>query len=139
MKLFVGAKALIKNHDGKVLIVKEAGSYEEGSNIGRFDIVGGRIEPEEPILEGLKREVKEESGLDIEVLNVLDVSENYPIIKTEKVHIIRVTYLCQSSTGDVVLSEDHDSYEWIDPADYKQYNIIPDVAELIEKYTVDNK
>ena len=134
MKLFVGAKALIINSEGKVLIVRESSKYDDGVHAGEWDLVGGRIEAEEFILDGLKREVGEESGLEIEVLSVLGVSDNFPEIKGEKVHIVRVTYLCQSFSDAVVLSDDHDAYEWIDPADHAQYNIIPDVAEIIGKY-----
>ncbi len=79
MKLFVGMKAIIV-HEGKVLILREA-EYDEGTNTGKWDVPGGRINPEEPFLEGLKREVREESGLEIEPLELCGIFETFPTIK----------------------------------------------------------
>lgn len=40
--LRVAAKALIVNDDGQLLVLREADTYEEGTNIGRWSIpVGG--------------------------------------------------------------------------------------------------
>ena len=50
MQLFVGAKGLVSRLDGKVLIVRESTSYKEGTETGKWDVVGGRIEPEENCL-----------------------------------------------------------------------------------------
>ena len=113
MKLFVGAKALIV-HKGKVLVLREA-KYDEGTNEGLWDVPGGRIHPEESLHEGLRREVMEESGLEIEPGQVLNVSETFPMIKGEACHIVRIYYLCTSKTTEVTVSNDHDRYEWVDP------------------------
>ena len=111
MKLFIGVKALIK-YEGKVLILREA-AYDEGTNEGKWDVPGGRINPEEPILEGLKREVTEESQLVIETEEVLGVFETFPEIKGESCHVVRVFYRAKAITTNVVLSGDHDLYEWV--------------------------
>ena len=111
MKLFVGVKALIV-HEGKVLLLREA-AYDEGTNEGKWDVPGGRINPEEPILEGLKREVTEESQLVIETEEVLGVFETFPEIKGESCHVVRVFYRAKAITTNVVLSGDHDLYEWV--------------------------
>lgn len=42
MKLFVAAKAVVQNEEGKVLILREATTYEESTNVGKYDIPGGR-------------------------------------------------------------------------------------------------
>ncbi|HEY4477365.1 MAG TPA: NUDIX domain-containing protein [Candidatus Paceibacterota bacterium] len=61
-KLFIATKAVIA-HDGKILILREAGSYAEGTNMGRYDLPGGRLKPGEHFSEALKREVVEETGV----------------------------------------------------------------------------
>ncbi|MBU1037368.1 hypothetical protein KKF32_05110 [Patescibacteria group bacterium] len=43
-KLFVATKAFIV-HQGKVLILKESPKYQDGANIGKYDVAGGRIKP----------------------------------------------------------------------------------------------
>lgn len=134
MKLFVGAKGLVARPNGKVLIVREGSDYDEGTELGNWDVVGGRIESEEELLTGLKREIDEESGLAVEVGELLGVTENFPIIKGDETHIIRVYYACTCDNSDVTLSTDHDKYEWIDPINYQSYGLMEDVADMFKKY-----
>lgn len=63
----IATKALIVNYKGQMLILREASTYEEGTNVGRYHMPGGRLNPGEAFLEGLKREVDEETGLQIEI------------------------------------------------------------------------
>lgn len=127
----MGAKALVIN-DGKVLILREA-PYDEGSNEGRWDVPGGRINPEESLLTGLKREVMEEGGLEIEAGEVLGVFESFQTIKGEECHIIRIYYQVKAVTSEVVLSSDHDEYEWVDPQNPDKREFVNDVLEMFEK------
>lgn len=129
MKLFVGTKSLIV-HEGRVLILREA-AYDEGTNTGKWDVPGGRIEPEEKLHEGLVREVREECGLTIEPGDVLGVYETFPTIKDEPCHIVRVYYRSLALTTDVVLSSDHSEYEWIDPSQYAPREFVSDIEELL--------
>lgn len=133
MQLFVGAKGFIQRPDGKVLIVREGASYIEGTELGKWDVVGGRINSDEPIIKGLKREIYEESGLEVTVGEVLGVHENFPTINGEQVHIIRIYYACTTDVDVVTLSDDHDAYEWIDPNDSDVYPIMDDVADLLKQ------
>lgn len=73
IKLFVATKAFIV-HEGKVLVVREA-KYENGTNVGRFGIPGGRAEKGERFDDALRREAKEETGLEIEIGEPLYVQE----------------------------------------------------------------
>lgn len=112
MKLMVGAKALIV-HKGKVLLLREA-AYDEGINTGKWDVPGGRIEPQGTLLEGLSREMREETGLVARVGDVLGVYESFSSIKGEDCHIVRIYYVAYLETiGEVRLSPDHDLYEWV--------------------------
>ncbi len=131
MKLFIGAKALIER-DGKILLIREA-AYDEGTNLGKWDVPGGRIEPHEPILVGLAREVMEESGLNIVPQHVLTVEETFPIIKGEACHIIRVYYLATTNSSEVVLSPDHNEYQWVDEVPLST-SCASGVAELVAKH-----
>jgi len=62
----VAMKAVIVR-DGKVLILREAKTYDEGTNIGRYHMPGGRLDPGENFEDGLRREVREETGLEVEL------------------------------------------------------------------------
>ncbi|MEX0918102.1 MAG: NUDIX hydrolase [Candidatus Paceibacterota bacterium] len=131
MKLFVGAKGVV-HHKGKVLLVRESSEYADGTGEGQWDMVGGRIEPEETVRDGLVREVREESGLTVTPGALLDVFDGFPEIRGEACHVVRLYFLCEASSADVVLSDDHDSYEWVDPGDIGEKVLMNDIREMLD-------
>lgn len=133
VNLRVAAKAAIL-HNGKILILREANTYDEGTNIGKYGLPGGRINPEESFFVALAREVKEETGLSVEVIKPVQVGEWWPEIKGQKNHIVAVFVECMADTNEVVLSEEHDSYEWVDSKRLSLFGMVePDrtVAEQV--------
>lgn len=134
MKLFVAAKALIVNN-GKVLLLREA-AYDEGTNVGKWGVPGGRIHDDEPILKGLDREVMEESGLTIKLGSVIGTIENFPVIKGEKCHILRLYYSCTYKGGEVVISNEHDKFGWFDHEEIKELDMAPGEFDLVKKLLV---
>jgi 8-oxo-dGTP diphosphatase len=133
IKMFVATKAFIV-HEGKVLVVRESTKYSDGTNAGRYDIVGGRVEPGQRFDESLHREVEEETGLKIEIGKPFFVNEWRPTVRGEQWQIVGIFFECTTTTTDVTLGEDHDAYEWIDPKDYKEYDIIPNLTVVFEAY-----
>lgn len=132
-KLFIATKTIIA-HDGKILILREAGSYTEGTNTGRYDLPGGRLKPGEHFKEALKREVVEETGLSIQIGNPIAVNEWRPIVRGEQWQIVGIFFECYAFSPKVVVSADHDAFEWIDPREYKKYNIIDNLKPVFEEY-----
>ena len=65
-KLFVATKAFIV-YNNKVLILRESIKYQEGTNHGKYDVVGGRVKPGQRFDESLLREIKEETGLAVKI------------------------------------------------------------------------
>ena len=57
--------------DGKLLIVKRSANDEQSP--GGWEFPGGRLKKDEDPYIGLKREVKEETDLDISIVQVMDV------------------------------------------------------------------
>ena len=133
MKLFIAPQAFI-NYEGRILVLRESSKYKDGTNIGLYDVPGGRLKPEETFEQGFKREVKEESGLDIEIDNPFYVWEWWPEVREEKWHIIGVAFECFSKTNQVTLSPDHDDYQWIDPKNLENANIISDLKPAFQRY-----
>lgn len=132
--LRVAAKALIVNDEGKVLILREAPTYQDGTNIGRYHLPGGRIEQREAFFDGLKREVREETDLRVEPLYPLYVGEWRPVIKGVPHQIVAVFMLCKLTGGDMRLSEEHDDARWIEPADYVNHDMMPPDDDVIRAY-----
>lgn len=131
--MFVATKAFIM-HNGKVLLLKESSKYNDGSNVGKFDVVGGRVEPGQRFDENLLREVKEETGLKIKIGNPFFVSEWRPIVKNEQWQIIGIFFECFSDSAEVKLSEDHSEFIWINPKEFKNYKIIEGLTPVFKSF-----
>lgn len=129
----VAVKAVIIN-DGKILILREADTYTEGTQTYRYQLPGGRINPGEPFIEALHREVKEETGLQIEVGEPLYVGEWFPVIKGVSYQIVAVFLCCTPKTFDIKLSEEHDAFEWVSLEESQKLDVSPPYGQVIEAY-----
>ena len=127
--------ALILNGRGQILLTK---SYKWRN---RFTLPGGHIELGETAVEALKREVKEEVGMDVEVGPRLIVQEFIfgPEFAKRK-HFIFLTYLCYAKITDVKIDHDEmQSFEWMRPEDALKADIDTYTRETIEAYLKLNK
>ena len=132
--LRVAAKALIVDADGRVLILREASTYKDGTNVGRYHLPGGRLEDGEAFYDGLAREVKEETGLTVEPVRPLYVGEWRPVIRDVPHQIIAMFMLCSAQKVSTKLSDEHDEALWIHPAEYKKYDLMSPEDKVIEAY-----
>ncbi|MFA6304577.1 MAG: NUDIX domain-containing protein [Patescibacteria group bacterium] len=133
IKLFIATKAFIK-YRGKILIIKESNKYTEGTNVGKFDVPGGRIKPGQKFDESLLREIKEETGLEVIIGQPFFANEWRPMVKEEQWQVVGMFFECESATDKITLSKDHDEYLWIDPTNYKKYNLIANLQPAFEAY-----
>lgn len=136
-KLFIATKAFIV-FQGKVLIIRESSKYKSGSNPGKFDVVGGRVEPGQRFDESLLREIDEETGLTVKLGRPFFVNEWRPVIKREQCQIVGTYFECFTTSDQVKLSQDHDEYLWINPKDYKNYPLIDNLIPTFEAYLEKN-
>jgi 8-oxo-dGTP pyrophosphatase MutT (NUDIX family) len=121
IRQFISTKAFIV-HQNKVLILREADAYEDGYNAGTYEIPGGRVEPGECFDAGLLREIDEEVGItSITVGKPFFIGEYRPVVRNEQWQVVAIYFECSTDTDNVILSQDHDSYEWIDPKKYEDY------------------
>jgi len=109
MELQVGVKIMLKNPEGKFLLLyRSPAKYPEVKG-DRWDIVGGRIEPGTTLVENLKREIKEEVGLDLAEEPRLVAAQD--ILRVPGRHVVRLTYVGMID-GKPTLDGDHDEYHW---------------------------
>jgi len=110
MELQVGVKILLKNDEGKYLVVcRSAEKYPEVG--AKWDIVGGRIDIGAPLFVNLQREVMEETGLEIKGEPKLITAQD--ILKPNATkHVVRLTYFGYAD-GEVKLSDEHSEFRWL--------------------------
>ncbi|MBI5003002.1 NUDIX domain-containing protein [Candidatus Woesearchaeota archaeon] len=126
----IGVKAIIEK-DNKILLLKRSEKYEHLSDC--WDIPGGRINFGEEPEEGLRREIKEETGLQLkEIKQILDAST---VFKNEERHIVRITYLCTVEEGVANFSHEHTHIEWIPKEKIKELEYKDTLLKkIIEEY-----
>jgi len=119
----IAVKALIVNKAGEILIIKR--EINDSHKPGTWDFPGGRLEPGENPFEGLMRETMEETGLDIEVKNPLNI---HHFTRDDGQVITMITFLCIVKADEVVLSREHTEFAWL-----KSGLAIPLVHEAFQK------
>ena len=105
----ISVKSFIVNNKGEVLIIKR--NKDDVNHPGIWEIPGGRLDLGEDPFEGLKRETKEETNIDVQVLNPLKV---HHFTRQDKQKITAITFLCRPLNNSVKLSKEHSDYLWID-------------------------
>lgn len=133
IKQFTATKAFIV-HDEKILILRESGDYKDGTNIKKYGVPGGRINPGERFDDCLRREVMEEAGLKITIGRPFFVSEWRPVVRGEQWQITAIFFECFSDSDKVTLGSDHDDYQWVFPQDYLKYPTIDNKHQVFEAY-----
>lgn len=119
---------------GTVLLIRESKAYAGGTNIGKYDCPGGKLENGEDFRDALLRETLEECGLHISVGEPFYTAEWRPVIKGKQMKIRGTFFACTPASDAVALSSAHDDFRWIDPRDYKNYELTPAVRGAFQEY-----
>lgn len=128
-KYALAVKAFIVNNK-KIFIIKR--SDKDIQKPGIWEIPGGRLNINEGLLEGLKRETKEETNLDIDIISPISVRR---FKRDDKQDIEMTIYLCKALNKNIKLSKEHTEFEWIkiDKAEEKLADFFHQELEIIKK------
>lgn len=108
-------KAIIRRADGCVLQLRRSASHPHIPFTP--DIPGGTLDGDEGVLAALIREVREETGLDISSAHTTLFSETIQQDEYMSARIALYEVTDFDENQEVVLSYEHDHYDWIDVAD----------------------
>lgn len=114
--------------DGKFLLVKR--SDKEDNLPGKWLFPGGKVENGEDALQGLLREVKEETGL--EVHDKVALIRTYAFTRSDGSNAIGFNFVLQWKSGEVKLVDGLVEYAWVTSQDVKKYDTIKDFNIQIE-------
>lgn len=117
----VGVGALIFNSKQQLLLTKRG--LKAKNEVGKWEIPGGQVEFNETLQQALKREIKEELDVEIEVVRLLHVVNH--IILQEKQHWVSSTFICRIKKGTVAILEPDkcDEISWFDLKQAKKLNL----------------
>ncbi len=124
----VVATDVIVHHKGRILLVKRG--FEPYK--GMWCLPGGRHEEGERIEETAKREVKEETGLDVELKEILGVYSDPS--RDPRFHALTVVFIAESDTDKAKAGSDAASLEWIEPERINPVELAFDHGKIVKHY-----
>jgi mutator protein MutT len=130
----IGVGALILNEKNQVLL--GLGGKKARNEIGTWEIPGGKVEFGETLHQALKREIKEEIDIDIEIVTLLDVYDH--ILEFENQHWVSPTYICTIARGTpkVMEPEKCEQIGWFSIAEAKKLPLSVITKQDIERLEV---
>jgi mutator protein MutT len=106
---FVGVGGIVVD-EGRVLLVRRA----REPLAGRWSLPGGLVELGETLAEAVRREVREETGLDVEVAGLVDVVDRVHRDGEGRIeyHYVLADYLCRPLGGALAAADDAAEVAW---------------------------
>jgi len=100
--------AAVRNAEGKLLMIRT----HKWSNL--WGIPGGKIKTNEPSTEAIRREVKEETGLDLNEVKFVMVQDCIRSAEFFKpAHFLLMNYLAGTAGNEVTLNDEAEEYRWV--------------------------
>ena len=128
-KIGVAQSAIILRNDGRLLTMLR--SKTAPSRPLHWDLPGGALKFGEDITKGILREIREETGLKVRGLKVLDVCSgtNY-----KKQFRVTICYVTKPVSERVKLSYEHVEFKWIKPKEFLKLRVSPTKKHFIKKF-----
>lgn len=126
----LAVRAVIENQQGQCLLLRRSNTCR--SFAGKWEWPGGKADEGETFETALLREVREETGLEVEITGVAGA------YGFEMTHI-RLVVLCMETTvtgGTFKISDEHDDFAWVSIKDLLSWDIIDGLKELATQYAV---
>jgi ADP-ribose pyrophosphatase YjhB (NUDIX family) len=99
---------------------------------GQWSIPGGMLELGEELAEGVRRELKEETGLDIEPLQMIAVFDRITHEgKRVKYHYVIVDYVCRLKGGELKSASDVTDARWVRREEMPEYHLTEMATKVI--------
>lgn len=126
------ANAVVVSPSGKLLVLVGSKWHDRPDRSLQPDLVGGNIESDETIVQGLTREVSEETGLELAVDSVSLVFQNTYLSLHESEYWHNYYFLAESLSSDVTLSWEHSAFYWVDIAEFVTVNWRPSQRFIVD-------
>jgi 8-oxo-dGTP diphosphatase len=112
--------------DDQVLLVRRARSPAKGF----YSLPGGRVEFGETLHAALRREVDEETALEIEIIGLAGWREVVPGTSGGG-HYLIMSFAARWRAGEPVLNDELDDFKWLDPETIGDLKLTGGLLEVI--------
>jgi len=128
----VGVGAVVV-HEGRVLLARRGSEPLKG----HWTLPGGVLEVGETLVEGVAREVREETGLLVEPLELVELLDRiHRQAGRVRYHYVIADYLCRVIGGELRAASDADAVRWVERAEWNSHSALlldPITVRVIEK------
>ena len=102
---------------------------------GYWSIPGGILETGEKLAEGIRREVLEETGLEVEALSIFEIFERImpDAAGLTEYHYVLIDYLCRPTGGRLKAATDVSSVAWVSAENLRDYRLTEGTLGVIER------
>jgi 8-oxo-dGTP diphosphatase len=129
--IIVGVAAVIWNGRREVLLIRRT----KQPRLGEWSLPGGKVEFGENLVVALKREIREETGLEIEIMGLIDVAETIDDASAGAAggHFVLIDYAAKWVSGEAVAGSDAADATWVPIEDLGDYPMWAEMRRIIER------
>ncbi len=128
----VGVGAIVVQ-DARVLLVRRGTEPLKG----HWTLPGGMLELGEALTAGTVREVREETGLDVEPIELIELLDRvHREGERVRYHYVIADYLCRVTGGELRAASDADAVRWVERSEWSSHSALvldPITVRVIEK------
>lgn len=128
----VGVGAVVV-HESRVLLVRRGQEPLKG----HWTLPGGALELGETLLQGVAREVSEETGLTVEAVELIELIDRiHRLDKRIQFHYVIADYLCRVTGGALRAGSDADAVRWVERSEWNSHSALaldPLTVRVVEK------
>jgi 8-oxo-dGTP diphosphatase len=133
---------------GVVIEERRALLIRRGSEplLGQWSIPGGTLELGETLVQGTERELMEETGLAVRVLDLIEIFERIDFgsgadetwstleeRRRPRFHFVIADYLCHRISGEAVAGGDVTDVAWARETELERFQLTPTATRVIRK------
>ena len=121
----------VVTRDGRALIIRRGHEPRKGE----WSLPGGLVELGERLVDAVRREISEETGLDVAVGPMVETFDRVHRDPEGRVrfHFVIVDYLCVARSGAAVAGSDAEAVAWVTSEELDAYGVNPHAAAVIRK------
>ncbi|HEX7837183.1 MAG TPA: NUDIX hydrolase [Kofleriaceae bacterium] len=123
MTPIVGVGAIVFDHEGRVLLVERG----KPPSLGLWSIPGGKLEPRETLAQAVAREVREETGLLVEVGTLACVLERFG----DDYHFVLLDYFARVTGGTLAAASDARAARFVDFDELLNLRLTEGLADVL--------
>ena len=127
----VGTGALILQ-DGKLLLIRRGAQPGQG----KWSIPGGLVELGENVQDAMVRETREEVGLDVEAVKLMDVFDSVTLDEQGRIqyHFVVVNFFVRIVGGSLKTASDILEARWVPVEEVEKYNLTKSFRAFFKKH-----